>query len=288
VTLSSNGSAPLTISSIAASAGFAETDNCPLSPSTLAPGSSCTINVTFTPQAAGAAIGTITVTDDAGNSPQTVALSGTGTAPSVTLSRTSLSFGGQPLTTTSATQSLTLTNSGTANLTISNIAASAGFGQTNNCPLSPNTLAAGASCTINVTFAPTVSGANAGTVTVTDNASGSPQTVALSGTGTDFSISATPSSQTVKAGKSATYTLTLTPISGFAGTVALSCSGVPPAGSCSISANSLTLNGTSATATVTVTTANGKKGTPKGTYTLTLTGTFSALQRRNTVTLTVQ
>src|SRR2546427_171726 len=57
------------------------------------------------------------------------------------------------------------------------------FGQTNNCPLSPSTLAANATCTINVTFTPAVTGSRSATLTVTDNASNSPQTAGVSGTG---------------------------------------------------------------------------------------------------------
>ena len=111
----------------------------------------------------------------------------------------------------------------------------------------------------------------------------------LSGTGTDFSITASPTARTVKAGKSTTYVMTLTPISGFTGTVALGCSGAPKAGSCTVSPSSLTLNGTTvATATVNAKTTSGKNGTPKGTYMLTLSGTFSTLSHSKTVTLTVQ
>jgi len=111
---------------------------------------------------------------------------------------------------------------------------------------------------------------------------------ALSQVVSDFSIAVAPSSRTVKAGKSTTYTLTLTPVSGFTGTISLSCSATPPAGTCSVSPASVTLNGTSSsTATVTVTTAPGKKGTPKGTYTLTFTGAFGTLQHSSTANLVV-
>ena len=104
----------------------------------------------------------------------------------------------------------------------------------------------------------------------------------------DFLIAVAPSSRTVKAGKSTTYTLTLTPVSGFTGTISLSCSAAPPAGTCSVSPASVTLNGTSnSTATVTVTTAPGRKGTPKGTYTLTFTGAFGTLQHSTTANLVV-
>src|SRR5207302_1809782 len=126
--------------------------------------------------------------DNATGSPQTAGLTGTGTAPVVSLTPTSVPFGNQRINTTSAAQTVTLTNSGSAALTISGITitgTNAGdFGQTNNCPISPATLAANGSCTISVTFTPTATGSRSGTLSVSDNATGSPQTASLSGTGT--------------------------------------------------------------------------------------------------------
>lgn len=111
----------------------------------------------------------------------------TASAPAVSLSPTSLSFGHQQVNTTSAVQTITLTNSGDAALTINSIRRSgphsSDFAQSNTCPSSSSTLAAGASCTISVTFTPTATGSRSANVTITDNASGSPQSVALSGTG---------------------------------------------------------------------------------------------------------
>jgi hypothetical protein len=73
-----------------------------------------------------------------------------------------------------------LSNSGTAALAISTIVASGDFAQTNNCGAS---LGAGSNCRIDLTFSPTAAGTRAGTLSVTDNASGSPHTASLSGTG---------------------------------------------------------------------------------------------------------
>jgi Abnormal spindle-like microcephaly-assoc'd, ASPM-SPD-2-Hydin len=181
VTLTNSSTGTVTISGIGASANFAETNNCS---STLASAANCTISVTFTPTASGSLSGTLSFTDNASGSPQTVSLNGTGTlqtSPTVSFSTNTLSFGDETVGTTSAPLPVTLTNSGTAPLTISGITASANFAETNNCG---STLAAAANCTINVTFTPTTSGALSGTISVTDNASGSPQTVSLSGTGT--------------------------------------------------------------------------------------------------------
>src|SRR5262249_20781181 len=113
--------------------------------------------------------------------------SGTGTTPAITLNPVSLAFGDQLLGTTSPTRNVTLTNSGVAPLVISSIgiagANSGDFAQLNNCPLSPNILAAGASCTISVTFTPTAAGARTANVTLSSNAPGSPHSVPLSGNG---------------------------------------------------------------------------------------------------------
>src|SRR5205807_476675 len=111
----------------------------------------------------GARTGTLSLTDNAGGSPQIMTLSGNGTAPGVGLAPTSLDFGNQLLATTSAPMTVTLTNTGAAALTINSFAPSGDFAATSTgasaCPTSPATLAAGATCTINVTFTPTASGA---------------------------------------------------------------------------------------------------------------------------------
>jgi hypothetical protein len=193
VTVTNTGTAPLTINSIAVTgtnaSDFAQTNNCPTGSNTLAIGASCNVNVTFDPGAAGSRSANLTLTDNANDSPQTAALSGTGvaTAPGVALSPGSLSFGNQNTGTTSSPQTVTLTNNGNAPLTITSITiagTNAGdFAQTNTCPTGSSTLAANATCTISVTFTPAANGTRSGNVTITDNAGGSPQTIALSGTG---------------------------------------------------------------------------------------------------------
>jgi sugar lactone lactonase YvrE len=104
-------------------------------------------------------------------------------APAVTLSTTSLSFSAQLVNTTSPAQTVTVTNTGGANLIISSIVASGTYTQTNTCPISTATLNPGSTCAISVMFTATAVGTQTGTVTITDNAAGSPHTVALSGIG---------------------------------------------------------------------------------------------------------
>jgi hypothetical protein len=193
VTLTNAGTAALTITGIALAGpntgDFAETATCPTNPSTLAIGASCTLTISFTPSATGTRSASVSITDNAANSPQSITLSGAGVipAPGVGLIPTSLTFGNQKVGTTSATQSVTLTNTGTAALTIDSIALTginAGdFAETTTCPISPSTLAAGAKCALSVTFTPVAKGTRTATVSITDNAPNSPQSIALSGAG---------------------------------------------------------------------------------------------------------
>jgi len=177
VTLKNTGSATLSITSITASGDFSQTNTCK---SSLAVSGSCTLSVTFKPTAAGTRTGAVTITDNASPATQTVSLTGTGTAPVVSLSRTSLTFPAQKLGTSSSAQSVTLKNTGSAGLTITSFRLSGNFSQTNTCGSS---VAAGASCTLSVTFRPTAAGTRTGALTITDNASPATQTVSLTGTG---------------------------------------------------------------------------------------------------------
>jgi Abnormal spindle-like microcephaly-assoc'd, ASPM-SPD-2-Hydin len=159
------------------SGDFSQTNNCG---SSLDPGGTCTINVTFTPGGLGMRTALLNVNDDGPNSPQTASLTGTGITP-VTLSVSSLNFGnvliggsaGKPVTLTN-NQSIPLTN-----ISIS-ISGSAAYTQVNTCGTS---IPANSHCTITVTFAPTSSGTQTGTVNISDSASNSPQSFSLTGSG---------------------------------------------------------------------------------------------------------
>jgi hypothetical protein len=172
VTLTNYGKMALSIASIAASGDFSQTNTCG---SSLAAEANCTISVTFKPTQRGPRTGTLSITDNAAGSPQTVSLTGTGTV--VEFNPTSLSFGSGSTTTLTTT----LSNAGSTALSISSItiAGSTTFSQTNTCGTS---VAAGGSCTISVTFRRTAKGSFSGDVSVTDNGGGSPQQVRLSGT----------------------------------------------------------------------------------------------------------
>ena len=184
VTVTNTGATAVTISGITITGTnptvFAQTNTCG---SSVPVNGSCTISVTFAPTGSGSFTANLNVADNATGSPQTVALSGTA-APVATFSPTSLTFTQTVLSTTTAAQTITLTNTGTASMT--GIAISLGgtsptkFAQTNTCGA---TLAVNASCAISVTFTPTASGVVTATVSVADNAAGSPQTVTLTGNG---------------------------------------------------------------------------------------------------------
>ncbi|HXW15111.1 MAG TPA: choice-of-anchor D domain-containing protein [Terriglobia bacterium] len=167
----------------------------------------------------------------------------------------SLSFGGQIVGTTSTAQMVTLANPGQASLTISSIAVSGDFSETNNCG---GALTAGANCTIAVSFKPTAGGNRTGSVSVTDSASGSPQTVGLSGSGEDFTLgvaSGGSGSASVAPGQTAEYSLSMMALGGFNQSVSFTCTGAPAGASCSISPASATPGAGSATAlTVSVST----------------------------------
>jgi dienelactone hydrolase len=189
VTVTNSGPVSLNIAGISLTgtnpSDFGETNNCN---STLASGAHCTVNVSFTPGQVGPRSASLSISDSAMGSPQSVALSGSGlvTGPNITLSTSTLTFPTQLVHTTSSGQGVTLTNYGTSALGITGIAVSGNFGQTNNCPAS---LPSVANCTINVTFTPATAGSLAGTLSITDNVAGSPQTISLSGVGTFVELS---------------------------------------------------------------------------------------------------
>ncbi|HEX4090707.1 MAG TPA: choice-of-anchor D domain-containing protein, partial [Trebonia sp.] len=175
VTVANPTSAAAAVSSITASGPFAETNTCG---SSIAANGSCTVSVTYSPTAAGAATGSVTI--NAGGVTNTVSLSGTGTAPGPVLSASpaSLSFPATLVGSSAATQAVTVTNTGTTAATVSSVTVTGAFSQTNNC----TSIAVNGTCTVTVKFTPTAA-TNTGTLTVNSNANDNPLTVGLSGAG---------------------------------------------------------------------------------------------------------
>ena len=139
--------------------------------------------MTFAPASTGAIKGSVGVASSGAGNPQIVGLSGTGELP-VVLAPASLTFAAQSVGTTSAPQTVTLTNNSGATLTISGIVASGDF-TTTSAGTAPcgATLVAGANCTFTVTFTPNVKGAISGAATVSESAPLSPAVIKLTGTG---------------------------------------------------------------------------------------------------------
>ena len=267
ITLSNTGNGALSISGITIAGtdagAFAQTNNCGTSVSA---GGSCSISVTFAPTAVRSFAATLSIADNAAGSPQSVALTGTGTtppAPSASLSVNALSFSGVTGTTT-AGQSVTLTNNGNAALTLSFVAVTgadaASFGITNGCG---GSLAAGASCMVTVTFSPAGVRTYSAQLGFTDNAAGSPQTVMLTGTGT------APAAPTVSLSTSSlTFSAAAEATSGSQSVT------VTNTGNAALSINSVSVTGTNA-ANFASTNNCASSIAPQGTCTISVTFTPS-------------
>ncbi|MDE3169219.1 MAG: choice-of-anchor D domain-containing protein, partial [Acidobacteriota bacterium] len=221
ITLTNSGAGAVTINSVSTSgAGFAASGIS--AGQSIAAGAQASCTATFAPTAAGSASGSITISTTASNPTLSIALGGTGTQGALSANPSSINFG-SILIGSQASTSVTLTNSGTAPVSVS-AASVSGSGFT----LSGFTAAAlnpGATGSFSVTFAPTASGSATGMVSVTSNAPGSPLTMALSGSGTATQpqLSISPSSvsfSNVNVGSSASQTVTLTNTGNAALTIA--------------------------------------------------------------------
>jgi hypothetical protein len=179
LTLENTGSIALVPTAISMSSSFSETDNCVNV--SLAVGSSCSIQVTFTPQATGPLTGLMTIYANVYGGQLTVDLNGTGAAAGVvTLTPSTVSFGGVEVGTTSTPLPVTVANSSAAEIPIGSVSITAPFAIASNA-CGTTSLAANSDCQVSVNFHPTASGAVTGLLTFTDEAG--TQTVELAGTG---------------------------------------------------------------------------------------------------------
>jgi hypothetical protein len=265
LTLSNPGNATLNISSIvlagANPSDFTQTNTCGTA---LAASSSCTISVTFTPASASAFGATVLISDNASTSQQSAALTGTGApvpVPQAVLNPTSLTFPSTTVGSSATTQPVTLSNPGTAALAITGIsmtgANATSFAETNTCGTS---LAAGASCTVTVSFTPTAAGSLTASLSVADNATGSPQTAALTGTGiaSTFTVNSSTAAASVQPGSVAVYNLTVVPVGGsYNNLVTLSATGLPAGALATFAPPSVTPGAAGAPSTLSIQTATG-------------------------------
>lgn len=240
VTLMNAGDVPLLLIAASITSGdFTATNSCG---SSLAPHSTCAINVSFVPTAPGARSGVLSISDQVRL--QTIPLNGTGVAPpGVSLAPLNVNFGAWGVGLNSPVQTVTLTNNGGLPLAITSTAITGDFAiASSTCS---STLAVGRACNFALLFSPSAAGARSGVLTLADNAALGTQSVSLSGTGVDFSLVPNGATAvTVSSGSSATFPLQLSSATGLSGSVALSCTGAPAHSLCTVSPTAAALGGT--------------------------------------------
>jgi hypothetical protein len=265
VTVSNTGGASLsglsiTLSGPAAASYFISTTTCG---STLVGDSSCTVQVVFTPSANGTVAATLSVsTSTTGVAAVSVALNGAGQlSGGLVSSPAQVTFSTVGVGQTSTAVPVTITNgSGYAAGTMA-LAINAPFVLSQNTCSS--SLAAGASCTAAVIFAPTVSGAATGALTVTSGDVATPLNVLLSGTGFDFTAAVSGStSLTVSAGQTADFGLTIDPMNGVQGAFTFACGSLPAYATCVFNPATTTISA-GATGSVTVQVSTGTSGSAR-------------------------
>jgi hypothetical protein len=210
LTLANTSSASLSISKVTLTGGGFSASGITL-PLSLAAGNQISLKVTFTPASMGAATGSITITSSASNPNLTVALSGVGMMAQIAAVPTSVAFGSVPIG-VSNTQTLTLKDSGNANLVISQVTIT-GTGFSISGPALPATVTPGNSVALTVRFSPGVAGNAAATVGIASNAASLSVPVTGTGISQSLSLSANPSALAfgnVSPGSSSKQAVTLT------------------------------------------------------------------------------
>ncbi len=259
VHVSNTGKASLIISAIGVSGDYAETNTCGTLPSILNVGDGCTVSITFTPTSSGSRTSTLNFATNAASASSAVALSGIGTAvfslSASTRSETLLI--GTTATSTTPTSNTNFTVTAAAPSTFSGVI-TLSCSSNASCSFSPSSLSGGQSSTITVTSltVPSTGPAPPVNITVTGTSGGQTATVVLTIFFSDFTVSATPAFNSVIAGNSGTYTVTITPSNGFNSVVQLGCAQPLPASdmACDWSPGALLLNGAPLTSILTVTT----------------------------------
>lgn len=187
VTLGNVGTAPLGIRRVVVNGEFRQANDCGLA---LDPGGTCTFSLTYVPETPGPVTGSLDIETSANPGNLAVALAGVAfLAPTASLVPNRLAFADQRVGTTSAPQTVGLSNTGLAPLTIRGISTSPGFGVAHGCG---DTLPAASVCAIQVSFAPQSVGSATGTMTVDSNATNGPLVATLSGVGLSLALQAQP------------------------------------------------------------------------------------------------
>lgn len=256
--VTNSGSTPTFFTGISTTGDYGATSDCPTNGNTLAATSSCTVELTFTPTQTGTRTGLVGVATSLSTLPIHATLTGTGVQSQLVLAPTSLNFGNIAVGST-ASLSLTLTNTGTAAITDIALSITGDYAITTPCTLT--TLVPGEHCTIAIAFMPTAIGQRDSNLTVS-SASGSPTLVPLTGVGVSnasfqLTVDGEPSSTvTVVSERPASYNLQLTTLNGYTGTVILNCTPVNPGqyATCSLLPSSIELAGATQNAVATINT----------------------------------
>jgi hypothetical protein len=257
ITLTNSGDLPLTLIAAQITSGdFTAVNACGNS---LNPHSTCSINVAFAPKNVGTISGQLTVSDQYRT--QTVTLNGIGLAPpGVSLSPFStITFPATGVGIQAAAQTVTLTNNGGVPLLVQSVVIAGDFVIVPGSNTCGSTVAVSTACTMQVAFAPTVGGPRSGSLTVTDNAPNSPQTLSLTGSGVDFTLDPNGgTSLTIVNGQNAVYPLLLSSAANIPGTATFTCTGAPANSTCNITPASVALGSTT---TISVTVLTGVSST---------------------------
>lgn len=253
VTLTNAGDVALTLIAAQVTSGdFTVVNGCGTS---LAPHSSCALSIGFAPKSVGNQTGSVAISDVSRS--QTVLLSGVGVAPpGVSLSPVNgLGFSATGVGLSATIQTVTLTNNGGALLTLGNLTITGDFYVYPGSNTCGTTVAPAAVCSVGVGFTPTASGIRNGNLTITSNATTSPQSAALTGIGVDFNFAPNgPTSLSISSGQAATYALLLGSGASLPGSVSFTCAGVPAHALCTVNPASSPLSGNSV---ISVTVATG-------------------------------
>lgn len=304
VTLDHTGTTTISILGVETAPDFTVTSNC----TTIAPGASCPIAITFTPQnsvqqGSGTRVGAVEISSNASTSLEFISLMGVSSPSTLAVAPASLNYGAV-LVGTSASLSVQLTNTGSSAVTLTGITATGDYSTAiGTCPPPGNPLAPGAGCALQVTFAPMQSGARAGTLSIASSATTAPLIVSLTGTGMQSHLQITPSSLSfgsIAVGASTTESLTLAntgtaPITGIASaltgdyavTVPCAVTTLVAGGSCSITlaftpsatgtrAGTLTVISSDALSPATISLTGTAAAIIGGSFTLTVNGSSTA------------
>lgn len=265
VTIKNVGDAAASALSFNITGDFQFTQTCA---SSIPPGSGCTMDVTFTPQAGGTRTGEVKKYNDMTGQWETfLSVVGFGGNTALAVSPVSLAFEGQLLGTSSAAKTITVTNTGALPVRIASIESDPNFPYTSKCG---NSIDSGKNCTLSVAFVPMAVGVMAKEIVIAHDGVGSPYTISVSGQGTDFSVggeSGTASlAQSVRAGEEATYGLRIDP-AGYLGTVSMACqwNNMKPSGaSCSVAPAAVSLDGKNPSSVIVRITTRARSMLPVG------------------------